>query len=75
MRPRPRLQPQANVALKLITAASRFDVISSDLTMPKMMGMDFYRELTRFAPLLSQFENERIDKPFRIGCERRSSDS
>ena len=37
-------------ALEVIESGRRFDVIFSDLMMPQMSGMDFYRELTRRSP-------------------------
>ncbi len=37
-------------ALAAMTSGQRYDVIFSDLMMPQMTGMDFYRELTRLSP-------------------------
>ena len=37
-------------ALEVLLSGKRFDVIFSDLMMPQMTGMDFYRELTRRSP-------------------------
>ena len=37
-------------ALELIRRGERYDVILCDLMMPEMTGMDVYRELSRFAP-------------------------
>ena len=34
----------------MLASGRRFDVIFSDLMMPQMTGMDFYRELTRVSP-------------------------
>jgi CheY-like chemotaxis protein len=40
----------ARVALDLIMAGDRFDVILCDLAMPEFSGMAFYGELLRVAP-------------------------
>jgi nitrogen-specific signal transduction histidine kinase len=40
----------ARQAAQLIARGDRFDIILSDLMMPEMTGMDFYRELRRSAP-------------------------
>ncbi len=37
-------------ALESLSSGQRFDVIFSDLMMPQMTGMDFYRELTKRSP-------------------------
>lgn len=37
-------------ALALLRSGERFDVILCDVMMPNMTGVDFYRELERFAP-------------------------
>ena len=37
-------------ALDVLASGKQFDVIFSDLMMPQMTGMDFYRELTRRSP-------------------------
>jgi two-component system cell cycle sensor histidine kinase/response regulator CckA len=40
----------AREAVDLIASGKEFDVIFSDLMMPQMTGMDFYRELARVSP-------------------------
>jgi two-component system cell cycle sensor histidine kinase/response regulator CckA len=43
----------AKEALELLTAGKHFDVVLSDLMMPKMSGMDFYEEVARRFPALA----------------------